>query len=167
MNAFDKVAVIDPAHFRRVMGRFATGVAVITVTPVANRPMTRRKCAGSMTATLSKAFMPPPVLFGSTHEMEAEFAGIRQVGNAPAVEIVLGHAFLGEALELVGVTGGLCAEERIAADFLGRAAVVDLVELVTAAEFAADRIPQKLHQLHPLFRLVAVRAAHEAVDIGA
>jgi flavin reductase (DIM6/NTAB) family NADH-FMN oxidoreductase RutF len=29
MNAFDKVTEIQPAHFRRVMGRFASGVTVI------------------------------------------------------------------------------------------------------------------------------------------
>ena len=30
MNLIDTVGEIDPAHFRRVMGRFASGVTVIT-----------------------------------------------------------------------------------------------------------------------------------------
>ena len=70
------------------------------------------------------------------HHVIAELAGIGEVGHLPAVEVVFGHAFLGEALEAVGIAGRLRAEQAIAADLLGRAAVVDLVELMTAAELA-------------------------------
>src|SRR5262245_66151404 len=97
----------------------------------------------------------------------AELARIGEVGHLPAVEIVFGHAFLGEALEAVGIAGGLRAEQAVAADLLGRAAVVDLVELVPAAELAGHGVPQELEQLHALLSLVAVGAAQVAVQTGA
>jgi hypothetical protein len=39
--------------------------------------------------------------------MVAQFARIGKVRHAPAVDVVLGQAFLGEALEAIGVAGGL------------------------------------------------------------
>src|SRR5215510_6247424 len=56
----------------------------------------------------------------------AQLARIGEVGHLPAVEVVLGHALLGEALEAVGVAAGLRAEQAVAADLLGRAAVVEI-----------------------------------------
>src|SRR3984957_9821520 len=97
----------------------------------------------------------------------AELARMGEIGDLPAVEVVLRHAIFGEALEAIGVAGGLGAEQTVAANLLGRAAVIDLIELVTAAELGSDAVPKKLHQLDALFRLVAVGAAHVAVDIGA
>src|SRR6516225_3527701 len=103
-------------------------------------------------------------ILGSSQHVIAEFARIAEVGHLPAAEIVLRHALLGEALELVGVAGGLRAEQAIAADFLGRAAVVDLIELVPPAELARQAIPQQLEQLHALFRLVSIGAAQVLIE---
>src|SRR5581483_139083 len=99
--------------------------------------------------------------------MKAELARIEQVRHGPAVEVVFGHALLGEALEAGGVAGGVGAEQGGTAELLRRAAIVDLVELVAAAELAGDGIPEELHQLHPRLAGIAVRAAHIAVEIGA
>src|SRR5581483_88915 len=57
-----------------------------------------------------------------------------QLLRPPAVEVVLGHTGIGEGLGAVVLTGGLRAEQRVAPDLLVAARVVDLVELVTAAE---------------------------------
>src|SRR5262249_43770734 len=67
----------------------------------------------------------------------------------PPVEVVLRHARLRELLPAVVLARGQRAEERVAADLLVAARVVDLVELVAAAELGADRVPQELHQLDP------------------
>jgi hypothetical protein len=64
----------------------------------------------------------------------AQLTGIGEIGHAPAVGIVFGHAGFGETLEAVGIAGRVRAEQAVAADFLGPAAVVDLVELVAAAK---------------------------------
>jgi hypothetical protein len=95
-------------------------------------------------------------LFCSAHDVIAEFAGIAKIGHLPAIQIIFGHALLGEALELVGITRGLRAEQAVAPDFLGRAAIVDFVKLVPAAELACQTVPQELQQLDAFFRLVAV-----------
>src|SRR5215831_19773473 len=96
----------------------------------------------------------------------AELARIAEIGDTPAIKAVFGHAFLGKSLEPVGIAGGLSAEQAVAADFLGRAAIVDLVELVPAAEFACHAVPQQLEQLDPLLGLVAVGAAQILLEIG-
>jgi hypothetical protein len=44
------------------------------------------------------------------HHLIAQLARIGEVGHLPAVEVVFRHALLGEALEAVGVAGGLRAE---------------------------------------------------------
>src|SRR6266849_1293166 len=96
----------------------------------------------------------------------AEFAGICEIGHAPAVDAVFGHALLGKSLEPVRIAGGLGAEQAVAADFLGRAAIVDLVELMPAAEFTCHAVPQKLEKLDPLLGLVAIGAAKISLEIG-
>src|SRR5580704_15407960 len=63
----------------------------------------------------------------------AERARIGEVGYLPAVQIVFGHAVFGKALEAIGVAGRLGAEQAVTTNLLGRAAVVDLIELVAAA----------------------------------
>ena len=108
----------------------------------------------------------PPSL-GPAQHVIAELTWIGQIGHLPAVQVVLGHALLGESLEFIGIAGGLCAEQAVAADLLGRAAVVDFVKLVAAAELARQTVPQQLEQLDALFRLVAVRAAQILIEIGA
>src|SRR5262249_61080753 len=59
------------------------------------------------------------------HDVVAQLARIGEVGHRPAVEVVFGYALLGEALEAVGVAGGLRAEQAIAAGLLGRSPVID------------------------------------------
>src|SRR5208282_447619 len=102
----------------------------------------------------------------AAQDVVAELAGIGQIRHFPAVEIVLRHTILGEALEALGIAGRLRAEQAIAADFFGRAAVIDLVELVPAAEFRRQTVPEQLHQLDAVLGLVAAGAAHVAVDVG-
>ena len=68
--------------------------------------------------------------------MIAELAWIAEIGDLPAIQIVLGHALLGESLEFIGIAGGLCAEQAVAPDLFGRPTVVDFVKLVPAAELA-------------------------------
>src|SRR5471032_3091381 len=99
--------------------------------------------------------------------MKAERAGIGEIWDRPAVEIVFGHALLGEALEAGGVARRLGAEQAIAPNLLGRAGIIDLVELVAAAEFGADRVPQQLEQLDPLLGRIAGGAAQIFVELGA
>src|SRR5262245_58034241 len=94
-----------------------------------------------------------------------ERARIGQVGYLPAIQIVLGHALLSETLELVGVARRLGAEQAIAADLLGRAPVVDLVELVAATELCRHTVPKQLHEFDALLSFVAVGAAQIAVEI--
>ena len=66
---------------------------------------------------------------------------------------------LGEAHHLIEGSGATRVEEGLEADHLVAAGVVPLVELVSAAEFRADRVPKQLHDLDPLLVLDAVRTA--------
>ena len=59
----------------------------------------------------------------------------------------------------------MAPKQRVAADLLVAAGVVDLVELVAAAELGADRVPQELHQLDALDRVDTARAAEVEVEI--
>src|SRR5689334_18082370 len=65
--------------------------------------------------------------------------GIDEVGGSPAVEIVFGHAAIGEALPALVLARTDGRQQREAPDFLVTARVIDLVELVARAEFRADR----------------------------
>ena len=47
------------------------------------------------------------------------------------------------------------------------AKVTALVEPVPAAELSADRVPHQLHELDAIHRGVAIRAAHELIEIFA
>src|SRR5262245_11680414 len=78
---------------------------------------------------------------------DAEPPDVDQVLRLPAVDVVLGHAALGELLPAIVLPRGQGTEQRVAPDLLVAARVVDLVELVAAAELAADRVPQELHEL--------------------
>src|SRR5262249_61326811 len=89
---------------------------------------------------------------------------IYEVLGRPTVEVVLGHARLRELLPAVVLAGGEGAEQRVAADLLVAARVVDLVELVAAAELRAHRVPQKLHELHALHGLDAPPAPQVALE---
>src|SRR5205085_11763922 len=95
----------------------------------------------------------------------ADVVGVDEVGHGPAVEVVFVHALLGEALVAVSLTAGGGGEQDLHADVLVVAAVVALVELVAAAELAADGVPEQLHELHALDRLDPVRAADVAIEV--
>src|SRR5687768_10204829 len=90
------------------------------------------------TSLMRSSWSDPSFGAGLAHHVIAQLAWIGEIRHAPAVEVVLGHALLGESLEPVGVAGRHGAEERIPADFFGRTAVVDLVELVPCAELRSD-----------------------------
>src|SRR5882762_7723637 len=98
--------------------------------------------------------------------MIAELAWIAEIGDLPAIQIILGHALLGESLEFIGIAGGLCAEQAVAPDLFGRPAVVDFVKLVPAAELARQTVPQQLEQLDAFLGLVAVRTSQILIEIG-
>src|SRR5262249_60950064 len=94
----------------------------------------------------------------------AESVRVGQVLRLPAVDVVLAHAALGELLPAVVLARGEGTEQGVAADLLVAARVVDLVELVPAAELGADRVPQKLHELDPLDRVDTAGAAQVEVE---
>src|SRR5208282_703476 len=131
-----------------------------------SKDWSRRSISGEAAPLPAEPARPGVLFRRAAQDVIAELAGIGQIRHLPAVEIVLRHAILGEALEAVGIAGRLRAEQAIAADFFGRAAVVDLVELVPAAEFRRQAVPEQLHQLDALLGLVAAGAAHVAVDVG-
>src|SRR6266446_10078078 len=95
----------------------------------------------------------------------AEPADVDEILHLPPVQIVLGHAALGELLPAIVLAGGERAEERVAPDLLVAAGVVDLVELVPAAELGADRVPQELHDLDPLDGVHAARSPEVEVEV--
>jgi flavin reductase (DIM6/NTAB) family NADH-FMN oxidoreductase RutF len=57
--------VIDPAHFRQLLGRFPTGVTILTVVTADNRPL------GMTASSLSSVSLRPP-LISVCVEREAE-----------------------------------------------------------------------------------------------
>src|SRR5271169_2625722 len=70
-----------------------------------------------------------------------DIVGVDEVGHGPAVEVVFGHAAVGEALPALVLARGDGGQQCEAPDFLVAAGVIDLVELVARAEFRADRVP--------------------------
>src|SRR5579871_759196 len=138
----------------------------ITATPVANDPITERKRLGSIGTPCSFAcidddetglfisfsisseprreqWLPITAKSLTPHHVIAQFAGVGQIRHLPAVEVVFCHAVLSKTFKPVGIAGRLRAEQAVAADFLGRAAIVNFVKLVPAAELAAETVPQQ------------------------
>src|SRR5262252_7524134 len=104
-----------------------------------------------------------PYQSGSTES--ARPRSVDQVLGRPPVEVVLRHAGLRELFPSVVLTRGEGAEQRVAADLLVAARVVDLVQLVPAAELGAHRVPQELHELDALDGVDAARAAEVAIEV--
>src|SRR5438132_3216365 len=104
---------------------------------------------------------PPPSRSGQ----RAEAARIHQILGLPSVEVVLRHARLGKLLPAIVLAGAERAEERVASDLLVAAGVVDLVQLVPAAELGADGVPQELHELDPLDGVHAARSPKVEVEV--
>src|SRR5215510_13266986 len=99
----------------------------------------------------------------STHR--AGSRRVHEILGRPAVEVVLRHAALCELLPVVVLPGGEGTEQGVATDFLVAARVVDLVQLVPAAELGAHRVPQELHELDPLHGVDAARAPKVEIEI--
>src|SRR5437899_12874555 len=121
-------------------------------------------CTTRSSSVRSASFEGDDVLISrlpSAALLEEEIDVVRrdQIGHGPALEIVLGHALLGESLELGGPAAVLGHLPRDQANGLGGPRVVALVELVTATELGAHRVPQELHELDPLHRVGPVGAA--------
>src|ERR687886_959820 len=158
VNAFAVIAWISPPC-----------AVVTTVTPVVKRPSVRRIAPGSIrwAVRLMAVASGPSAAVARAVALAAEEADVGvvdHVGHRPAVEVVLRHALLGEALERVGLAVGHRVEQDLEADVLVVARVVALVELVAAAELRAEGVPRELHELHALDGVVAVRAAHVLVE---
>src|SRR3954454_20411011 len=78
----------------------------------------------------------------------------------PALLVIIGETLVGERDHPVIGARAARIEQRLDADVLVVAGVVDFVELVPAAELGPDRIPQELHDLDALAIADVVRAAH-------
>src|SRR5215471_18356148 len=106
-----------------------------------------------------------PYQSGSTES--ARPRSVDQVLGRPPVEVVLRHAGLRELFPSVVLTRGERAEQRVAADLLVAAGVIDLVELVAAPELGSHRVPQELHELDALDGVDAARASQVAIEVAA
>src|SRR5712692_10536460 len=95
----------------------------------------------------------------------AEPARVDEIFRLPPVEVVLGHARLGELLPAIVLAGAQRAEQGVAPDLLVAAGVVDLVQLVPPAELGADGVPQELHELDPLDRVDPARSSEVEVEV--
>src|SRR2546423_15021186 len=80
----------------------------------------------------------------------AHIIWIDEVGGGPAVEVVFGHALIGEALPALVLARADRRPQRIDADLLVASGVVDLVELVAGAGPPAPPGPPKIHPIYPL-----------------
>src|SRR5262252_2855361 len=65
----------------------------------------------------------------------------------PALLVIVCHALVRERDHAVVLTGRAGVEQRLDADVLVIARIVDLVELVAPAELGTDGVPQELHDL--------------------
>ena len=88
----------------------------------------------------------------------------------PAILVVIGHARFRERFHLLELAGELRLLQRKDAHQLVAAGIVHLVELVAGAEFGADGVPQKLHDLDAVLVADVVGAAdifgQIFVDVG-
>src|SRR5262245_14066912 len=150
------------------------GPAVMTMTPVAKRPSAFRNARSSTSPALPRGeateasvtrARAAAAVRGRRSAERAGTLGIDEVLGRPALQVVLRHARLGELLPAIVLPGGERPEQRVAPDLLVASGVVDLVQLVAAAELAADRIPQELHQLDASHRVDAPRPAQVEVKI--
>src|SRR6185369_17192391 len=156
----------------------------MTTTPVANWPMASRnwRASNALRAAASCSVMERESIGGMAALVaaydgsarsaqapldEADVVRVDQVGDGPAVEVVLVHRRLGKGLEAVEVPFTLRGPQVGQASDVVAADVVDLVELVASAELGADGVPQHLHDLDPLHRGHAARAAHVLVEVAA
>jgi hypothetical protein len=81
---------------------------------------------------------------------------IDEIGNGPAIEVVLVETLFREVTIGFGQARGVLGREYLGADGLVIASIVALIEFVAAAELGADGIPEQLHHLDPTDRVVAV-----------
>src|SRR5580704_9929963 len=125
--------------------------AVRTVTPLAKRPNALRNCRVSICTNDEDAQSLAAVLHYNTN-----IVGIDQIGHGPAIQVILGHALLGETLVLGGLSQLIGHHQGFKANAFVVAEVVALVKLVPAAKLSAHGVPHQLHQLHAIERRIAV-----------
>src|SRR5215467_8615232 len=151
VNAFAVIPLTSPSMF-----------AATTVTPVTNWPTVFLNSRGSMCA----GFVDIVQLHEGLLHDRADVAIGDEVGYFPAIDVILGHALLGEALVALRRPRHVGHEQRLEPDAFVVPEVVPLVELVTSAELGADGVPHQLHQLHAVDGFVAVAAADELIEEG-
>ena len=91
---------------------------------------------------------------------------IDEIGNRPAVEVVLSETLVREATIGFRKACGFLCRKYFGTDGFVIAAIVALVEFVAAAELGADGIPEQLHYLDPINGIVAIRATNVSVEVG-
>src|SRR5215469_6438232 len=97
--------------------------------------------------------------------MNVDVIGIEEIGNGPAVEVVLGETLIGQVAIGVGEASGLLGFQYLSTDGLVVSTVIALVELVAAAELRTYGVPQKLKHLHATHGVIAIGAANVFVKI--
>ena len=73
-----------------------------------------------------------------------------QVGDRPAIHVVFSHGRFSKRLPFIGQAASVRIGKSLPANIFMVARVIHLVELVTGTELASNRVPQQLHQFHPL-----------------
>ena len=121
--------------------------AVITVTPLANRPSALRNWRESKGQRFRLDLLAAYDFAFAVLHHHADVVRIDQIRHRPAVQIVFGHALLGEAFVFGRLAHHVGHHQSFKADALVIAEVIALVELVPAAELGAHRVPHQLHQL--------------------
>src|SRR6266550_3204637 len=134
-----------------VSARIAPSASVVMiVTPVANCPTVWRNARESI---MSKGGVGAGL---KTRPYSTDIVRVDEIRYRPAVQVVLGHALLGESLVLRACPRELGDHQRLEADALVIAEVVAFVQLVAAAELGAERIPHQLHHLDAILGAVTV-----------
>src|SRR5580698_4275484 len=96
---------------------------------------------------------------------DADVTGIDEIGNSPAVRVVLAKAGLDEVGKLPGQTARNRGHVGVQARQLIASGVVALIEFVTAAELCSESVPDQLHHLDPRFGRVPVRASYVLAEV--
>jgi flavin reductase (DIM6/NTAB) family NADH-FMN oxidoreductase RutF len=148
MNAFEKVSEIEPAHFRRVMSRFASGVTVIlaeadgemrgmTANAFISGSLEPPLCVVSVTKRahmhnhlIAAARFSVNILASGQEDYASHFAG-RPI---PGLEIDLGRA--GGVPTLVGVSAWMTADVAATHDCGDHALFIGHIRVMEASEHA-------------------------------
>src|ERR671936_336520 len=102
--------------------------------PITSEAKASTRCCSAV-LPIEVVVMDPPLL---APDDDRDVVWVDQVGDGPAVEVVLGQALLGKALVLGELPAHLRGEKQLGAHVLVVAGVVALVQLVPGAELAGD-----------------------------